>query len=402
MSLVFIFAYHFPPDDAIGGERPYRFWKYLRRMGHDCHVFTAALQKEQHAAAVVSVSDPWLDQDHGLGWHLERVLRKLVLPGESGIRWSYHASRAARDFLLEYSQPRVIIFSTSPPVGTHFAAWRLSRAENIPWIADLRDPLVGDWKFEHSRFWQRKAYTRLEHLIVNTADAVIFNTDTSLASCMERFPQFSKKFHVIWNGFDPEEQREVLTVPTREHKILSHIGDLYQGRSATVLLESISRLMASGRLCGENVRVRLMGSAEPGSIAIDDKTQRPPWLDVVNRRVSKSEAHQAMKTSDYLLLLQPQSAVQVPGKLFEYIRIGRPILAVIPSTSPVERLLKESGVRHQCIYPNWRPDAIDDAVERFFHLDSTPIDPSPRFENMFNAISQTRQLDAIMSSLCPG
>ena len=43
-SLVVLIAYHFPPDNAIGGARPWRFYKYLKRLGYECHVLTAARQ----------------------------------------------------------------------------------------------------------------------------------------------------------------------------------------------------------------------------------------------------------------------------------------------------------------------------------------------------------------------
>jgi len=34
-------AYHYPPDMVIGGGRPYRFAKYLRRVGYDIRVIAA-------------------------------------------------------------------------------------------------------------------------------------------------------------------------------------------------------------------------------------------------------------------------------------------------------------------------------------------------------------------------
>ena len=40
--VVLIFAYHFPPEPEIGAARPGRFYKYLKRMGYDCRIITAA------------------------------------------------------------------------------------------------------------------------------------------------------------------------------------------------------------------------------------------------------------------------------------------------------------------------------------------------------------------------
>jgi hypothetical protein len=59
-----------------------------------------------------------------------------------------------------------------------------------------------------------------------------------------------------------------------------------------------------------------------------------------------------------LLLVQPHTGVQVPGKLFEYVRMGRSILAFLVKGSPVERILERSGTAYTCIYPEQTPDEI--------------------------------------------
>jgi hypothetical protein len=41
-DIVLIVAYHYPPDPGIGGARPYRFAKYLKRMGYRIHVIAAS------------------------------------------------------------------------------------------------------------------------------------------------------------------------------------------------------------------------------------------------------------------------------------------------------------------------------------------------------------------------
>jgi hypothetical protein len=51
-------------------------------------------------------------------------------------------------------------------------------------------------------------------------------------------------------------------------------------------------------------------------------------------------------SSDALLLIvddAPESHAIVPGKLFEYLGAGKPILAIAPHGSAVERLLHQTG-----------------------------------------------------------
>jgi hypothetical protein len=146
----------------------------------------------------------------------------------------------------------------------------------------------------------------------------------------------------------------------------------------------------------------LIGSAQTECLPSPEFIHRAKtqgWLELVTETVPQREARQVARTSDGQLLLQPQSTTQVPGKLFEYLQIGRPILAFIQANSPSERLLAQSGVPYRCVYPGSTAEEIDEVVAAFFDLPSTAVAPSPWFEEHFNAECQTRMLDTIIRSL---
>jgi hypothetical protein len=401
--LVLIFAYSYPPENAVGAARPYRFAKYLARLGYTCRVFTAVDQTGSEDSNTEYVPDPFVvSPGSGFGWQAERAIRKIFLPGELGTRWSYPASRAAREFVRAHPGAHVTLFSTSPPLGPHLAAWQLARSEGLPWIADFRDPFPDGCGGNAIPLLQKQAYRWLERSIARKAGAVIANTDGALVQWRRKFPSLSGKIRLIWNGFDSEKHIGPLPVSSGACRALSHVGELYGGRNATPILESIARLLAAGRLPAGSVRVRLIGPADAGALPNDEflaRARAEGWLDLVNERIPQSEALQIARSSDGLLLLQPQSTSQVPGKLFEYLQIGRPILAFLQPNSPSERILAQSGVPHRCVYPDESSVDTDAAVAEFFSMPSTPDAASPWFENEFNAENQTRQLDAIIRSL---
>jgi hypothetical protein len=250
--------------------------------------------------------------------------------------------------------------------------------------------------------FQRMVDRWLEHALIRRADAVIANTDGAMVKWREKFPSLSGKVHLIWNGFDPEERVAPLPASSDVCRVLSHTGELYAGRNATPILESIARLIATNRLPARGVRVRLIGPAETGALPNQEflgRARAEGWLELVTDRIPQHEALQIARSSGSLLLLQPQSDIQVPGKLFEYLQIGRPILAFIQPNSPAERLLEQSGVPYRCVYPGSTPEVSDETVGEFFNLPSTVVAASPWFEEHFNAMYQTRTLDAIIRSL---
>ncbi len=401
--IVLIFAYHFPPENAAGGARPYRFYKFLSRLGYNCRVFTASEQAGKKDPNIEHVPDPFLTHPRrNLTWQLERALRKFVLPGEVGMQWSYRASHGARKYMRAHSGASVTIFSSFPPLGSYLAGWQLARNNGFSWIADFRDPLVDESGSKDGNYFKKQCFRWLERITARRADAVIANTDMAVVEWQKKFPTSIGRIHLIWNGFDPEERVGPLPVSSVDSRMLTHAGDLYGGRNATPILKSIERLLAAGRLPAGSVCVRLIGTTVASGLPNREflgRAKAEGWLDLVTERIPQREALQIARSSDFLLLLQPQSTTQVPGKLFEYLQIGRPILAFLQAGSPAERLLERSGVPYRCIYPGSIPEATDDTLAEFFSLPSTAIAANSWFEEQFNALNQTRALDAIIRSL---
>jgi hypothetical protein len=103
--------------------------------------------------------------------------------------------------------------------------------------------------------------------------------------------------------------------------------------------------------------------------------------------------------ADLLLLLLPLSEIQVPAKLFEYLCIGRPIVAVVQRGSATEYILTRSGVPHVCIYPDDEPAVRDSKLLACLRLPSNPVRFNSWFESHFHSGYQGAQLAAIIDGL---
>jgi hypothetical protein len=91
----------------------------------------------------------------------------------------------------------------------------------------------------------------------------------------------------------------------------------------------------------------------------------------------------------------------VPGKLFEYLQIGRPILAFVMRNSPIERILAKSGVPYRCIYSNSAANEMDRTIAEFFTLPSDALTVSDWFQQTFRAEEQARTLSSLIETLKP-
>ena len=402
-DLALIFAYHFPPDTAIGGARPFRFYKYLSRLGYRCHVITAANVASRPELDAQFVDDPFVSNPRsGLGWQIERGIRRMLLPGVTGSQWSLHAYRAAATFLKENSRSRVTIFSTYPPLGVHLAAYWLARKTGFPWIADFRDPLADNpGHMEINRFTD-SLYRRLERTFVHAADCVLANTDAAEARLKATYPERAGHIRLIWNGFDPEQRLERLPIPLRNRKVIAHVGELYGGRDVSPVLQSLRRMIESGRLSDREFQVFLAGQINESSMpdpAFTSAGERVGWLKLTRAHIPQKEAHEVIQTADGLFLIQPHTVLQVPGKLFEYLQIGRPILAYVPPDSPVERILARSGVPYECAHAGSAPEELDASLFRYINLLGAEGKPNEWFENEFNSEFHARKVANLIASL---
>lgn len=398
-----LLAYHFPPDTSIGAVRPTHFCRHLPSLGWEPHVITAAAQTAPPNPAIQSIADLYPEHNRGtLAWHKERTLRKLCFPGHLGIGWSRDASRCgiAWDAAQRRAGAQTAMLSSYPPLGVHLAALRIRRHTGIPWIADFRDPLGYDPTGIYSGL-AHASQRWLERFIFARADLVIANTDAMAERWRSSYPQYAGKIHVIWNGYDSTDAIPTATPAPGPVRYLTHLGSLYSGRHPGAVAEGLAWLLDEGKVPPGSVAIRQIGPAaeeeinrSPASI----RAHREGWLRLESSQ-PQAQAWRAAQESAILLLLQPQSDHQVPGKLFEYLRLGRPILAVVPRHSPIEAILSQSGVPYRCLHPDLPHQTSGRALLELLDLPAQHYAANDWFYGRFDAAARTRSLAALIESL---
>ncbi len=401
-----LFAYYFPPTNESGAKRPFRFVRYLQRHGYRTQVVTASPQPP---------GSPWKDAreapdgtapDWKTRWGaLACAAVQRVIPYNDQLPWVAHAVAQAERIVLE-TRPAAIL-STSPPVACHLAAMAMKRKYGLPWVADLRDPVYNNP--HRVRLLSRPYDAAVEQMIVRYADLLIANTDSATEDLRRRYPRMAHKIHLIWNGYDPEDPLEPRPIPPRDVKLLLHAGSIYAGRHPGAVLESLKRLIDGGRLDPAKFRIRLIGWLDLSQPWISGATaaalQELGCLEYVPEMVPEPQAIREMAEADYLLLLDGNDSgkgLQVPAKLFQYMRIGRPILASTAKDSPSERILAHGGIPYVAAYPGASGDRMDECLLALNRLPTDPVQPNAWFEERFNAESQTRMLAALLGKIIPG
>ncbi len=260
--------------------------------------------------------------------------------------WAPFAAAAARRAARRHGA--AVIVSTSPPVSAHLAALAAARATGAPAVLDFRDLFAAHRPAQdQSRRAERER--RLERRLISGAAAVVAATEGQ-ADWLSRFapPRPGTPVTTIRNGF--EEEDFAGAPPPRDPTVfrLVHAGTVYGARQdTTTLFRALSRVRAEGAFGARVVEVLLAGKVDPHTLAAAreagcEGTLRPTGF------VTHAEAVRLSRSATVNLLLVwsapgPVRDSVCPGKMYEEMAAGRPILALSRPDGEAARLLRETG-----------------------------------------------------------
>lgn len=241
-----------------------------------------------------------------------------------------------------------VVYTTSGPASAHLIGFYLKQKYGIPWVADYRDP----WTFNaygapYDPFdaGQRLLY-ELESVLLRQADLNLTVVAGLTQEYERNFGLPAEKMASITNGYD-EENFADLNVPAQTERFtINYSGLLYSGhRSIDPILRAIQQLCDEKALDRSDIRFRVVGNVVPENMAAAQKHGLTDIL-VQTGYLSHRAALQSNLESNLLLLLIGEGdnlKSFYSAKLFEYLRSGKPILAIAPKDSVVDQLLQESG-----------------------------------------------------------
>lgn len=356
MRRILMIAFQFPPfagSSAI--QRTLRFVQHLPKRGWQPIVLTA------WPAAYEATSDDLL-QEVPADVVVERAValdaaRHFALAGrypsflarpDRWRTWAVGGSWAGRR-LIERHRPHVL-WSTYPIATAHALGARLQRATGLPWVADFRDPMAQDGYPADPATW--KAYERIERQAVHAARHCVFTTPGAAALYRARYLAVAERFRVVENGYDEETFARVQGDPARRaplspgHITLLHSGVVYpEERDPTHLMAAVARLKADGTADRVPFKLRFRSSGQDSLLAQLAAQNGVSDLVELLPSVPYAQALDEMLRADALLLLQAANCnQQIPAKVYEYLRAGRPILGLTDAWGDTAATLRAAGV----------------------------------------------------------
>ena len=252
MKKVLILAYDFPPYVSVGGLRPFAWYNYLKEFGIEPIVVTrqwgnthgnrldyisagsskqTIVEVSEHGTIIRSPYKPNFANRLLLkhGDHRYRFLRKSISAYYEFAQFllpigpKIELYKAAKHF-LKNNQVDAIIATGDPFVLFRYAS-KLSKAFNIPWIADYRDPWSHNEEAQKTMI-QKTWNTYMEKKTVSTA-SLISTVSKFVHSKIETLIP-NKPFSISPNGYDTLAIDQIKNIKQNDEELcISFVGTIY-------------------------------------------------------------------------------------------------------------------------------------------------------------------------------
>lgn len=401
---VLIIAYYWPPSGGSGVQRWLKFVKYLPQFGWKPYVFTPenpsapvtdpSLLKDVPAEAVVVKLPIW--EPYEVFGKLSKLFsgnKNSPVQGGSVNKGSSLFSklsiwvrgnffipdprkfwvRPAVKFLRDYLEANNIetIVTTGPPHSMHLIGLKLKKQKpSLRWIVDMRDPW-SEWGFLDSIQAGTRAkakHKKLEHEVLTTADEVI----TITPFYVRQFERLSgRNVNLVTNGFDEEDFKNFKIVRSDKFR-LRHVGIVNEKCDPRPFMNAVAELCNQNNEIGAAIEIEFVGQVNSG---FRNFVESNPTLSQITRFTDTVPHEKLMNiyaSSAVLLLIltgYKDAEGYMPGKLFEYLATGLPVLGVGPVAGDAADLMLRAKAGE--MFEADQPVAIGEFITRAYARWST-------------------------------
>ncbi|MBN1821378.1 MAG: glycosyltransferase family 4 protein [Prolixibacteraceae bacterium] len=374
MKKVLIITYYWPPSGGGGVMRWLKMSKYLPELdwrpiiytpeNPDASVVDESLSDEIHSETEIIKTPIWepyevfrkltgkkkgekfkagyISEASSGDWKnkLSVFIRGNFLIPDPRKFWIKPSIKYLKKYLKE--NPVDLIVSTGPPHSMHLIALGLKKKFKITWIADFRDPWTDIDFYNKLRLtgWADKKHRKLELKVLKKADRVV-TVSPHCAKDLSKIP--GKKVDIIHNGFDPEDFKEI-PAPSGNKFAITHFGAFNRDRNPAMLWKALGLLVEKNKEFKEKLCIQLIGQTDDSIIQeIENKGLKVNLLQI-DHLPHKKGLEELAKSQVLLLPINdaPNAQGILPGKMYEYMALRRPILAIGPTNSDFAEILRET------------------------------------------------------------
>ena len=314
----------------------------------------------------------------------------LFIP-DARVGWNFTAIKAASRFIQKEKIDAIV--SIGPPHSSHLIGLKLSKRFIIPHIPVLIDPWVDIVYYKNLK---RSTITKMidnhfEKSVLQNARQVVFVNKSTEEDYEKKYSFLKGKSNVLYWGYDDEEFESLPLNPLPKEgdfkdkeKLIVHAGNMFAYQNPKNFWKQIKIENEKGNI----ILIRFVGSVDKeildylDSIGLKEKVQLAGFLPY-------KEMIKEILQADMLLVCSTEPR-HVPGKLFEALRTGNPIIAFGDDNQEVKKIIKDANAGMMFRY--------DESGEEFLR-DLVKIKPDQNFVKKYNRAEISKEFYLIFKKL---
>lgn len=346
---VLIVSYYFPPIGLSNVLRIARIAKHLTEFGWEPTVLTVndvgyfvqdfSLLEEVLEHGVQVERTQTMDPVRLLGnkrmkkvpveryrGFLRGVSHTFLQP-DNKIGWKRYAMQRAVELMEE--RPFDVVFATAPPFTDFIIGRELQKRYGLPLVVDYQDTWLDNPRQFYATPIHRSYAAGLEEEILKNADACVVVNRRIKERLIARYPFLTHdSVHIIPGGYDAKEFQNARRhlVRSQEKMRITYCGGFDSRHTPKYFFQALAKIFAQQPQTRGEIEVMFVGTLP----------------DVFRKMATNIGVASALVTTGYvehrnvpelllrshLLWLANYHTASVPGKVYEYMGSGRPILAL--------------------------------------------------------------------------
>lgn len=356
MNHVLVIAYYFPPFGYSGVQRVFKFVKYLSSYGweptvltiqpHAFYAFDNSFLKELEGQQL----EIWRTNPGGVFSmmkgnrtisHTKEKLRKIasrisqmVYIPDNKIGWR----KQVATFLADKDMSKFdLVFSSAPPYTAHLAALDVKQRYGLPLVTDFRDAWVDYPYHNYWTPWHKHRQGVLEKKVVTSADSVVVTNQYMKRLLQGRYGS-QVDVQVVTQGFDSGDFSRESNFP--EVKVNSdevnfvYSGIFYEDRDPIILFQALVVLKNRYPDVYKRLRFYMVGNVPEEYKHIAEQmgvNERFVYCGYVEHPVAVAWLRATDIVWFNIGAREKGHETVSPGKFFEYLGSGKPILGIVPA-----------------------------------------------------------------------
>lgn len=372
MKRVLVITYHWPPSGGVTVLRCLKLVKYLREFGWEPVVFTARDAKyqfedpsnfkdvpEELEVVRVTAPEPTNLFKRLTGRKQDTPLLSITATSaDQRSRWDAFGIWVRGNFFIPdaralWIRPSVrhlsrylkthpvdAIFTDGPPHTNTVIGLRIAQRFNLPWLADFQDPWTQVDYYADMCIGKRadRIHRALEQAVFRTASKISIASPT-WAKDLESIG--AQNVEVLPYGYDEADFAGYAPSVDNRHFVLFHGGLLGTDRNPVGLWEALRRMLKDSEEFRDRLCIRLAGSVDVEVRRQLSLAGLEPYTQYLGS-LPRTAVIEELGRANVLILpvnRAANAAGRIPGKLFELLRAGKPILSFSDTLGDVDSFI---------------------------------------------------------------